>query len=323
MTGRFASHVQARLALLRHAAAQQPASVALRTQLADTLADAGEYDEFAALFRASYAETPLRGLLLGSLADNAPRDSVEKVHARAAALVARGMGYAPVIAALAVCEALLGRPEETRRLVDYERFLRVAPMAPPEGYGDAAFREALAADVRSKLEYTDPNARNTGNAWFHNGLTASERPAARAFTSAATRAVERYVAALPADDTHPFLRARPERFFLRGWGVVARSDGHFETHVHPHAWLSGVYYVSQPKASLDGPRGWLRVGPPSRYAIGDAWPERMVSPTAGCLVLMPGYFFHGTVPLGADEERISIAFDVVPSEFATSASQYG
>jgi hypothetical protein len=31
---------------------------------------------------------------------------------------------------------------------------------------------------------------------------------------------------------------------------------------------------------------------------------------------MPGYFFHGTHPMGVDEERICIAFDVVPVELA-------
>jgi hypothetical protein len=31
---------------------------------------------------------------------------------------------------------------------------------------------------------------------------------------------------------------------------------------------------------------------------------------------MPAYFYHGTQPMGVDEERICIAFDVVPRELA-------
>jgi hypothetical protein len=35
---------------------------------------------------------------------------------------------------------------------------------------------------------------------------------------------------------------------------------------------------------------------------------------------MPGYFFHDTTPMGVDEERICVAFDVVPVELAAAES---
>ena len=68
-------------------------------------------------------------------------------------------------------------------------------------------------------------------------------------------------------------------------------------------------------------RGWLRVGPPSEHRISGAsgWQTRMVAPEPGTLVLMPGYFFHDTSPMGVDQERICIAFDVTPREFCPPA----
>jgi hypothetical protein len=42
----------------------------------------------------------------------------------------------------------------------------------------------------------------------------------------------------------------------------------------------------------------------------------MVAPEPGTLVLMPGYFYHETRPMGIDQERICIAFDVSPIEIA-------
>lgn len=308
MSGGFPSKAAARLALARQAAASHPDSAALRLALAQALAEAGAFDEFASLFKRVYAAEPMTGLLLGSLPQAPTQAQVEALHARATALAAHGAAFAPVIAALAVCEALLGRPQETRRLVDYERFFRCAPM-------DADL-PALAAEIKSKLDYSDRHQGNTGNAWFHNGLTRSPLPASRAFTAAARRAVERYIAAL-GDDDHPFVRGKPKDFVLHGWGVVATADSRFEPHIHPQAWISGVYYVTEPKASQDDERGWLRVGPPARHGIEAAWQEKLVPPRAGQLVLMPGYFFHETRPLGADEERISIAFDVVPAELAS------
>ncbi len=32
------------------------------------------------------------------------------------------------------------------------------------------------------------------------------------------------------------------------------------------------------------------------------------------MFLFPSYFYHGTVPIETDEQRISIAFDVIPQD---------
>ena len=58
--------------------------------------------------------------------------------------------------------------------------------------------------------------------------------------------------------------------------------------------------------------GWLQFGepgPPTRPALP---PEHFVKPAPGLLALFPSSLWHGTVPFGGDEARLSIAFDVVP-----------
>jgi hypothetical protein len=39
-----------------------------------------------------------------------------------------------------------------------------------------------------------------------------------------------------------------------------------------------------------------------------------VSPEPGNVVLMPGFFYPGTQPSSAEDERICVIFDVVPRE---------
>jgi Putative 2OG-Fe(II) oxygenase len=41
-------------------------------------------------------------------------------------------------------------------------------------------------------------------------------------------------------------------------------------------------------------------------------PEHNVMPIVGQLVLFPSYYWHGTVPFVSSDNRITIAFDVVP-----------
>jgi hypothetical protein len=90
--------------------------------------------------------------------------------------------------------------------------------------------------------------------------------------------------------------------------------------MHPSAWLSGVYYVVCPNVARapGSRRGWLLIEPPAQHGVsaGMGWRARTVAPEPGTLVLMPSYFFHGTRPMKVDEERICIAFDVLPAELA-------
>jgi len=38
-----------------------------------------------------------------------------------------------------------------------------------------------------------------------------------------------------------------------------------------------------------------------------------VKPERGMLVLFPSYFWHGTVPFGGSDTRLTVAFDAVPA----------
>jgi hypothetical protein len=97
--------------------------------------------------------------------------------------------------------------------------------------------------------------------------------------------------------------------------VRLRPNGYHANHVHPRGWLSSAFYVALPDAVEDERTraGWLKFGepgPPTRPALP---PEHFVKPEPGLLALFPSYLWHGTVPFGGDEPRLSIAFDVVPA----------
>lgn len=91
--------------------------------------------------------------------------------------------------------------------------------------------------------------------------------------------------------------------------------GHERPHFHPSGWLSGVYYVKVPKAVPPMPNekaGWIEFGrPPEHLDSGGLYEVRLVEPREGMLLLFPSYFFHRTIPTDCDEERISVAFDVI------------
>lgn len=57
----------------------------------------------------------------------------------------------------------------------------------------------------------------------------------------------------------------------------------------------------------------------SRF-LGDRWPAAgdaaacWIQPEPGKIVLMPSYFHHRTVPLGVEQRRICVAFEIYPED---------
>jgi tetratricopeptide (TPR) repeat protein len=221
----------------------------------------------------------------------------------------------------AVALGMLGDEEGARRIMDLDRFLSTTQVREVDGYpSPEAFNAALAAHVQGHPTLMPSPPLFTTRHGLHTlELFEDDAPPIRALCGAIEQQVRRYLAEHPRDPDHPFLRDPPVHWRLTGWAVVMDTQGHQVPHVHPSAWLSGVYYVQIPgvvSAPGEGHVGWIEFGrPESQFPVERMPPLQWVRPEPGALVLFPGYFYHCTVPLegpvGEDERRISIAFDVV------------
>ncbi|HYJ83478.1 MAG TPA: putative 2OG-Fe(II) oxygenase [Allosphingosinicella sp.] len=218
----------------------------------------------------------------------------------------------------AVALARLGRGGEAAALMGLDRFLSVAPLPAPTGFGGGeAFRDSVREEILANPGlHSDPAGHAT-----RSGLrtatfpTAGDR-ASSALVEAIRAAVGAYADALSGD--HPFVRARPSRAIMTQWALVFRGPGHQAAHHHPGCWLTGVYYVS---ARRDPPRpgsafpGIIRIGGLPGWAGAEPpWPVLEIEPVPGTLLLFPSFVSHETVPPGEGAERISVAFDVTPAE---------
>jgi tetratricopeptide (TPR) repeat protein len=239
--------------------------------------------------------------------------------------------------ALAACEASLrARPGDTatiafkavllretgdeagaRALVDYDRFLRSQPIDAPAGFaGLADFNAAIAQFAQAHPTLVHEPRNNATRDGKHTGdlLAGSKGPVAL-LEQIIDGAVVRYLQELPDDPSHPFVANRPKSWKLTAWAVVMEGQGYQVPHIHPQAWLSGVYYASIPPIVTVGSEdhaGWIEFGEPLPEFRCRAAPElRLVQPAEGLMLLFPSYFHHRTLPFRASEHRISLAFDVV------------
>lgn len=303
----------ARLLVLRRAFELKPNSGEALYALAYALADQGEYDEFALLFERAFLikpdmlqPSPLEWPETGRL------EAARKLQSRAQALQERGVTYSPVLAGLAIAYAILKNAPAVRQLLDPELFFRQLPSIVPRNWNGDNFCETLSNEIKASLKFHDRQVMR--KAWRNDEILTSGLPASTALLSEIHHRVEQYIQELPSQTTHPFVKSCPKDYTIDGWAIVTSGEGHLSPHIHPRAWLNGIYYVRRPnpgKGQSDQ-AGCLRLGPPENLGIieAGAWPANYIQPDPGTLVLMPGYYFHSTVPTNLEEERICVAFNV-------------
>ncbi len=211
-----------------------------------------------------------------------------------------------------------GRMGEARRLLDYDRLLGKHEAKAPAGFKSLdEFNQALAKHV---ADHPTLKYERKGNTTIKGQQTAnlleSEPGPVAALRDIIDDAVREYFTGQEIDTSHPYAAWKPERWRYAMWGVILNSRGHQDPHIHPDAWLSGVYYVQLPsavKAGKDDPQGWLEFGqPPERLNCLAEQPTHMLRPVEGTLFMFPSYFYHRTIPFDSEEQRISIAFDLRP-----------
>ena len=220
-----------------------------------------------------------------------------------------------VLAARTVVLTELDRRDEARHLLGYGRLLRKQMIAPPADYaGIAAFNNALMAHVLGHPTLIEAPASHATQFGRHTGnLIVGDMGPVADLAAAISAAVEDYRRALPPDPTHPFLADRPSKVKLSLWAVVMQAQGHQIPHIHPAAWLSGVYYAKVPAAVAESKAGWIEFGRPGDNYCCKAEPEtHLVRPEEGLLILFPSYIYHRTIPFETSETRISLAFDLIP-----------
>jgi uncharacterized protein (TIGR02466 family) len=176
--------------------------------------------------------------------------------------------------------------------------------------------EAANAALRQLIEGMDAARDNLTTDYRSENFMTSEHPAAAWLTECANKTVVDYLQRLGMD--------YDIRWSLHGWANVNRIGDYHEPHNHPHAYLSGTYYVRVPdKAPAIGSRKDVRSGCISFYDPRGAAnmtairrdpnieAEFTIQPRAGLILLWPAFLKHFVHPNLCEEPRISISFNVV------------
>ncbi|HZD25896.1 MAG TPA: 2OG-Fe(II) oxygenase family protein, partial [Alphaproteobacteria bacterium] len=139
------------------------------------------------------------------------------------------------------------------------------------------------------------------------------------FRQAIEAGIRDYLAANAGPGAYDYFRQPPARWSLSIWAVVLPEGGYQAPHNHPSGFISGVYYARLP-AQLGRDEGdtagWIEFGPSNLKADGAremvTRQTTLIRPEEGAMLFFPSYFWHRTLPFRGEEDRISVAFDVLP-----------
>jgi len=296
-----------------------PPAAVFHDGLARALARLGRLDESLAHHAHAVALAPADAPLRTSHATTllmARRADAAAVQAQAACEL--GPDDQQAWALLGLAWRLSGDPREPW-LNDMARLVSVVDLQAPPGFDDMeSFNRALAQELialhRDRVAPMDQTLR--GGTQTVGDIFEQAHPLVDALKAVISQAVQAYIDSLPVDATHPFLSRRAAGWrFTDSWSSRLRSGGFHTPHVHPHGWISSVFYVAVPAAAQDTTRreGWLHLGRPEFGEGPSAEARRMVQPRVGRLVLFPSMFWHGTTPFDDAQARLTIAFDAVPA----------
>jgi hypothetical protein len=101
---------------------------------------------------------------------------------------------------------------------------------------------------------------------------------------------------------------------LNGWLVNMRSGGELKSHIHEMGWISGSIYINvPPKVKNDSGNLVLCINDIENDLKGFESPNMTINVVTGMLVLFPSSLMHYTVPFHSEENRIVLAFDLMPT----------
>lgn len=201
-------------------------------------------------------------------------------------------------------------------LYDYASLVRAYRIDPPAGWQQRAdFLKDLAAELKSAhLFQTHPFGHSVRQGSQLPHVLNMPTPAIQALRAALQKPVDAHLAHLGAAND-PLRHRNTGTWQIQGsWSVWLRPGGYHVDHVHQEGWLSSAFYVELPEAiHTTGREGWIRFGESGSPTQPPQLAQHFVQPEPGMLVLFPSYMWHGTVPFGGEQPRLTVALDIIPA----------
>ena len=91
------------------------------------------------------------------------------------------------------------------------------------------------------------------------------------------------------------------------------SGGKLSAHMHDVGWITGSVYINIPPKSMGNSGNLVLCTEELKYTTDESLEfQKIINVNTGSLCLFPSSLLHYTIPFESTEERIVLAFDVIP-----------
>ena len=117
------------------------------------------------------------------------------------------------------------------------------------------------------------------------------------------------------DSKEGLIKNWPDAYSLHGWIIRMKNGGALRPHIHENGWISGSIYINvPPKLNINDGNLVVCIEDDALLSESQGNKKNIIDVTTGSLCLFPASLLHYTIPFESDEERIVLAFDVVPKK---------
>jgi tetratricopeptide (TPR) repeat protein len=117
------------------------------------------------------------------------------------------------------------------------------------------------------------------------------------------------------DSKEGLIQNWPNAYSLYGWIIRMKNGGALRPHMHENGWISGSIYINvPPKLNINDGNLVVCIEDDALLSEGQDNKKNIIDVSTGSLCLFPASLLHYTIPFESDEERIVLAFDVIPKK---------
>jgi len=115
------------------------------------------------------------------------------------------------------------------------------------------------------------------------------------------------------DSKEGLIKNWPDSYSLYGWIIRMKNGGALRPHMHEAGWISGSIYINiPPKLNTNDGNLVVCLEDDAFLSESEGNKKNIIDVITGSLCFFPASLLHYTIPFESEEERIVLAFDVVP-----------
>ena len=104
----------------------------------------------------------------------------------------------------------------------------------------------------------------------------------------------------------------PKELFLKGWLISYQSGGSISPHMHEESWITGSVYINIPKRKMPESGNLVLCLDAESQHDKSSNLNTSLDVVTGSICLFPASLLHYTIPFESSEDRIVLAFDLIP-----------